>query len=75
MLLNIGYVIDNVLPQFESEKRVVFLAIIAVARIVVGRRERRDCVTAQTFLIVIWFCSYGISLGFKSDEIENAWIA
>ena len=27
------------------------------------------------FLIVIWFCILGISLGSKSDAIENAWIA
>ena len=27
----------------------------------------------QTFLIVIWFCILGISLGSKSDAIENAW--
>ena len=29
----------------------------------------------QTFLIVIWFYILGISLGSKSDAIENAWIA
>ena len=40
-----------------------------------GRRERRDCMTMQTFLIMIWFCILGISLGSKSDAIENAWIA
>ena len=39
-----------------------------------SRRERRDCMTMQTFLIVIWFCILGISLGSKSDAIENAWI-
>ena len=26
VLLDVGYVIDNVLPQFQGEKRVVFLA-------------------------------------------------
>ena len=29
----------------------------------------------QTFLIVIWFCSLGISLESKLDAIENAWTA
>ena len=32
MLLDVGYVVDNVLPPFQVEKRVVFLAILAVAR-------------------------------------------
>ena len=31
MLLDVGYVVDNVLPPFQSEKRMVFLAILAVA--------------------------------------------
>ena len=33
--LDVGYVVDNVLPLFQGEKRVVFLAILAVARIVI----------------------------------------
>ena len=32
VLLDVGYVMDNVLPPFQGEKRVVFLAILAVAR-------------------------------------------
>ena len=32
MLLDVGYVVDNVLPQFQGEKYVVFLAILTVAR-------------------------------------------
>ena len=35
VLLNVGYVVDNVLPPFQGEKRVVFLAILAVARMVI----------------------------------------
>ena len=31
VLLDVGYVVDVVLPQFHGEKRVVFLAILAVA--------------------------------------------
>ena len=30
--LDVGYVVDNVLPPFHGEKHVVFLAILAVAR-------------------------------------------
>ena len=35
VLLDVGYVVDNVLPPFHGEKRVVFLAILAVARMVI----------------------------------------
>ena len=35
VLLDVGYVVDNVLPAFQGEKRVVFLAILAVARMVI----------------------------------------
>ena len=62
VLLDVGYVVDNVLPPFQGEKRVVFLEILAG-------------MTMQTFLIVIGFCIFGISWGSKSDAIENAWIA
>ena len=72
VLLDVGYVVDNVLPPFQGEKCVVFLAILAVARMVIWTSERRDCMTMQTFLIVIWFCILGIRLGSKSDAIENA---
>ena len=61
VLLNVGYVVDNILPPFQGEKPVVFLAILAVARMVIWRRESRDCMTIQTFLIVIWFCIFGNS--------------
>ena len=33
MLLDVGYVVENVLPPFQGEKRVVFFAILDVARI------------------------------------------
>ena len=35
VLLDVGYVVDNVLPSFHGEKRMVFLAILAVARMVI----------------------------------------
>ena len=35
VLLDVGYIVDNVLPPFHGEKRVVFLAILAVARMVI----------------------------------------
>ena len=34
-LLDVGYVVDNILLPFQGEKRVVFLVILAVARMVI----------------------------------------
>ena len=41
MLLNVVYVVDNVLPSFQGEKRVVFLAILAVARMVIWMTRKK----------------------------------
>ena len=60
LLLDVGYVVDNVLLLFQGKKRVVFLVILAVARMIIWTTQ---------------FCSLAISLGSKSDAIENAWIA
>ena len=41
-LLDVGFVVDNVLPPFQSEKRVVFLAILAVARMVIWTTRKKE---------------------------------
>ena len=41
MLLDVGYVVDNVLPPFQGEKRLVFLAILAVARMVIWTTQKK----------------------------------
>ena len=35
MLLDIGYVVDNIDPPYQGEKRVLFLAILVVARMMI----------------------------------------
>ena len=52
-LLDFGSVVDNIYPLYRGEKCVMFLAILAVPRVVIWRHARRDCMTMQTFLIVI----------------------
>ena len=39
--LDVGYVVDNVSPPFQGEKRVVFLVILAVARIVIWQTRNK----------------------------------
>ena len=41
ILLNVSYVIDNVLPPFQGEKRVVFLLILAVARMMIWTTRKK----------------------------------
>ena len=41
MLLDGGYIVDNVLPSFSGEKFVVFLAILAVARMVTWTTRKK----------------------------------
>ena len=35
VLLDVSYIVDNVLPPFQGEKHVVFFTILAVARMVI----------------------------------------
>ena len=41
MLLDVGYAVDNVLPPFQGEKRVVFLAIPAVALMAIWTTRKK----------------------------------
>ena len=41
VLLDVGYVVDNVHPPFQGEKRVVFLTILAVARMVIWTTRKK----------------------------------
>ena len=42
MLFNVGYVMDNVLPQLQGEKHVVFLVILVVARMVIWTMQKKE---------------------------------
>ena len=41
VLFDVGLVVDNVLPPFQGEKPVVFLAILAVARMVIWTTRKK----------------------------------
>ena len=42
VLLDISYAVDNVLPPFQGGKRVVCLAILAVARMVIWTTRKKE---------------------------------
>ena len=39
--LDVGYVVDNVLPPFQCEKRVMFLGILAVDKMVIWTTQKK----------------------------------
>ena len=41
VLLDVGYVVDNILPPFQGEKRVVFLVILALAKMVIWTTRKK----------------------------------
>ena len=49
VLLDVGYVLDNVDPPFQGEKRVVFLVILAVARMVIWQTRNKGLYEGANF--------------------------
>ena len=51
VLLDIVYVVDNVLPPYLGEKRAVFLVILAVARIVIRMTWKKELYDDSNFSV------------------------
>ena len=49
MLLDVGYVLDNVDSPFQGEKRVVFHAVLAVARMVIWEARNKRLYDGANF--------------------------
>ena len=49
VLFNIGYVVDNVNPPFQGEKCVVFLVILALARMVIWQTPNKELCGGANF--------------------------
>ena len=49
VLHDVCYIVDNVLPPFQGEKRVVFLAILAVARMVIWTTRKKGLYVDANF--------------------------
>ena len=75
VLLGVGYVINNVVPPYKGEKRVVFLAILAVARMVIWVTRNKGLYEGANFSHRDLILYFSISLGSRLDAIENAWTA
>ena len=70
VLLDVGYIVDYVDSPYQSEKRVVFFAILAVNRMMIWETRNKGLYEGAIFSHrdLIWF-------GSKLDAIENAWTA
>ena len=49
MLLDVDYVVDNVLPQFQGKKRVMFIAILAETRMVIWTTRKKGLYDGANF--------------------------
>ena len=49
VLLDVGYVIDNVLPLYQGGKRVLFLAILAADRMVIWTTRKKGLYDGANF--------------------------
>ena len=48
-MLDVGYFVDNVLPPFQGEKYVMFLEILAVARMVIWTTRKKGLYDEANF--------------------------
>ena len=51
VLLDVGYVLDNVDPLFQGEKRVVYLVILVVARMVIWHTRNKGLYEGANFFL------------------------
>ena len=70
MLLDVGYVVDNVLPPFQCEKREVFLIILAVARKVIWTARKKGLYDGANFSYrdLILFFRHQFSVKIRCDR-------
>ena len=69
-LLDVGYVVDNILPQFQGEERVVFLEIFAVAKVVIWMTRKKGLYPDANFSHrdLILFFRHQIRVKIKCDK-------
>ena len=70
VLLDVGYVVDNVLPPFHGEKRVVFLAILAVARMGIWTTRNKGLYDDANFSHrdLVLYCRHQLRVKIRCDR-------
>ena len=73
LLLDVGYVVDNILPLFQGEKSVVFLVILAVARMVISTTRNKGLYDANfSHHDLVLYFRHQLRVKIRYDK--NAWI-
>ena len=75
MLLDVGYVVVNVDPPRRGEKLVVFLAILAVARMVIWTTRKKGLYDGANFSHPDLILFFRHSLRVKIRCHKNNWTA
>ena len=75
VLLDVGYIVDNVGPPFQGEKRVVFLIFLTVVRMVIWETRNKGLYDGANLSPHDLILFLGISLGSRLDAIVNVWSA
>ena len=60
VLLDVGYVVDNIDPPYQGEKREVFLRIRAVSRIVIWETRNKVLYDGANFSHCNWFLFFSL---------------
>ena len=69
MLLDVGYVVDSINPPFQGEKCVVFLVILAVARMVIWETQNKGLYECANFYRdLILFFRHHLRVNIRCDR-------
>ena len=70
VLLDVGYIVDNVDPLYQGEKRMVFLVILAVARMVIWETRKKGLYESAIFCHrdLILFFRYQLRVKIRCDR-------
>ena len=75
ILLDIDFVIENILPPFQGEKHVVFLTVLAVAWMVIWKMQKKGLYDVATFshydLILFFRHQFGIKVRRNRKRLDH----
>ena len=76
VLLDAGYVVNNVVPPYQGEKHVLFLAILAVAGMVIWKMQNKGLYNSANFSHrdLLSFFRHQLRVKIRC-AIENVWTA
>ena len=78
LLLNVVSAMDNILPLFQGEKRVVFLAILAVAIMAIWMTRKKGLYNDANFshrnLVLYFRHQFRVKISLDSITFDKRWV-